>query len=184
MKKYFYLISIIVVALNSFYHPVFAENYPPTEDNMANFIILKERIKAPEVSFLDEKGVQISLNKFKDDVILVNFWASWCAPCIREMPSLDQLQAEMEGKKFQVVAVNQDIKGMAKAKPLLRDKLNLYNLSIYIDKNLKLGRKLNIQGLPTSFFIDKKGFIVGYYTGPLEWNTFAVKNFIAYLINE
>lgn len=165
-------------------YPAFAENNPPTEGSLSGFALLKERTAAPNTPFTDEAGNIRHMGDFEGKVILLNFWASWCAPCLKEMPSLDRLQAEMGSDDFQVVALNQDIKGLKKAKRTLRDKLDLHNLELFLDPKLNLGRDFSIQGMPTTFVIDRQGKIVGSYQGMAEWDSPEAKAMIEYLLNE
>ncbi len=182
--KAFWLSTALLTALTAIGYPAFAENYPPTQGLMSGFVLLKDRTPAPDTPFLDTKDNVRHFTDFGDKVLLVNFWATWCAPCIREMPALDQLQQEMGSENFQVIAISQDFKGAAKAEPFLREKLGLKNLDLFLDSKLKLGKSLNVAGLPTTFAIDKAGKIVGAYTGPAEWNSPDAKALIQYLIDE
>jgi len=182
--KLFWFTYTVLTAFWGIGYPAFAENYPPTEDEMMGFVLLKERTPAPDTPFMDENGNVRHISDFAGKVILINFWASWCAPCMHEMPAFDRLQAHMGSDDFQVVAINQDLKGLKKAKAALRDKLDLHNLEIYLDTKLKLGRAFNIRGLPTTFAIDRQGQIVGAYTGPAEWDSPSSKALLQYLINE
>lgn len=183
-QKAFWFVCAVLTALGAIDHPAFAENYPPTKGAMTGFVLLKERTPAPDTPFMDENGNVRHMSDFGGKVILVNFWASWCPPCLHEMPSLDRLQADMGSDDFQVVAINQDIKGLEKAKPTLREKLDLHNLGLYLDSQLKFGISFNLQGLPSTFAIDKKGRVVGAYTGPAEWDSPAAKTLLQYLIDE
>ena len=151
---------------------------------MRGFVLLKEREMVPEIPFFDEADNIRHLKDFKGQVLLVNFWATWCAPCIREMPDLDELEAELGSDKFKVVAISQDLQGVAKAKPFLREKLGLKNLDLFIDKRMKLGRGLGVQGLPATFLIDKSGRIVGHYTGPAEWSSEDAIKMVTAIIEE
>lgn len=182
--KALWLTSALLTALTGIGYPAFAENYPPTDGAMSGFVLLKERFAAPDIPFTDESGNVRHISDFKNQVILVNFWATWCAPCIHEMPSLDRLQADLGSNDFKVVAINQDIKGLKKAKPMLREKLDLHNLDLFLDPKLKMGRAFNIQGMPATFAIDRKGQIVGAYTGPAEWDSDDAKSLLQALIDE
>lgn len=182
--KNFWSTCALLTALGLLGYPAFAESYPPTDGAMSGFVLLKERTPAPETSFTNESGNAVQMSDFRGKVVLVNFWATWCAPCIHEMPSLDRLQADLGGDDFVVVAINQDIKGRKKAEPMLRDKLDLHNLDLFLDPKLKLGRAFNIQGMPATFAIDRQGRIVGAYTGPAEWDSDDAKSLVQYLIEE
>ncbi|WP_420548262.1 TlpA disulfide reductase family protein [Curvivirga sp.] len=161
-----------------------SDAFPPTKGDMRGFILLKQRELAPEVPFFDGEGNVRHIKDFKGQVILVNFWATWCAPCIKEMPDLDQLEADLGSDDFKVVAISQDLMGAKKAGPFLRDRLKLENLDLFIDKRTKLGRAFGVKGLPATFLIDREGLVVGYYTGPAHWASDDAKAMINYVINE
>ncbi|MCH8036380.1 MAG: TlpA family protein disulfide reductase [Proteobacteria bacterium] len=105
----------------------------------------------------------------KGRVVLLNFWATWCAPCIREMPSLDRLQAALEDRGLAVLAVSIDRGGTEVIRPFA-ERLGLERLGLYHDAKGALFRAFGVTGLPTTFLIDRRGRIVGAYPGPAEWD--------------
>ena len=112
----------------------------------------------------------MTLGDFKGRVMLVNFWATWCAPCIRELPSLDKLQLELGGEGLLVLAVSQDRGGAAIAGPFLK-KLNVNRLGLFIDRKMALGRALAVRALPWTFLVDRDGNLVGQLAGYAEWDS-------------
>ena len=163
-------------------YPVSADNYPPTTGKMRGFVLLKNPVPAPDTPFFDDQDAVRHFSDFGNKVLLVNFWATWCAPCVREMPDLDRLQAELGGADFQVVAINQDIKGAAVAGPFLTGKLGLTNLSLFVDRKMKLGRAFKVRGLPTTLLLDRQHRVIGSYTGPAEWASEDAKKLIRHVI--
>ena len=137
-----------------------ATDYPPTDGEMSGFILVKDRVPAPTIPFQLGDGTETDLTAFQGKVLIVNFWATWCALCIKEMPSLDRLQAAFPGEDFEVVAVNQDRGGAKKAEPFLRERLDLHNLAVYLDPKFKLGRAFKNRGLPATYAIDRDGNLV------------------------
>ena len=87
--------------------------FPPTEGDMGAFVLVKNRPAAPEVAFLDEDEEAVAVPDFAGKVLLINFWATWCPPCVREMPALDRLQADMGSDDFKVIAISADAGGKA-----------------------------------------------------------------------
>ncbi len=102
--------------------------------------------------------------------MLLNFWATWCAPCIREMPALDRVQAALAGEGLEVVAVSQDFAGRKVVEPFFL-RLGLAHLRIYYDTGGALSRALGVAGLPTTLLIDRQGRIVGGLEGPADWDS-------------
>jgi thiol-disulfide isomerase/thioredoxin len=112
---------------------------PPLEGMFKdNFTLLESPVPAPQTGFLDQSGAMVTLAAFRGRVVLLNFWATWCAPCIREMPALDRLQAELGDQGLTVLAVSQDRGGAKVVGPFL-DKLKLDNLAIYLDPAGRMG---------------------------------------------
>ena len=101
---------------------------------------------------------------------MLNLWATWCAPCRREMPSLDRLQAKYGGDGLEVIALSLDRGDIAKVRAFF-DELAISNLAIYQDPKGRAGRELAAPGLPTTVVIDRAGQEVGRLLGPAEWDS-------------
>jgi len=101
--------------------------------------------------------------------VLLNFWATWCAPCVKEMPSLDKLQAEMGKDKFVVLPLSLDGPSKPKVAPFYADR-KLANLGIYFDKGKKALGALDISVLPTSVLVDPEGREIGRMEGDADWD--------------
>ena len=126
-------------------------------------------IALPAVAFTDADGRPVSLEDFRGKIVLVNFWATFCAPCLHEMPSLDNLQAKLGGEDFQVVAINLDPAGVER--PLAWLKKNaVERLAFYHDKSWASARDLGAPGMPTTLLIDRSGKEVARLTGAAEWD--------------
>jgi thiol-disulfide isomerase/thioredoxin len=124
----------------------------------------------PELTFFDADGNEVALADFRGDVVVLNLWATWCAPCRREMPSLDRLQAELGGDGLKVIALSLDRGDIVKVRDFF-DELELANLAIYHDPKGRAGRELGAPGLPTTVVIDRAGQEVGRLLGPAEWDS-------------
>ncbi len=135
---------------------------------MANFTPLPNPLPVPVMTFRDGNGRKRTLADFADKVVLVNFWATWCGPCRREMPDLDKLQTRLGGPEFMVVALSSDRKGLAVVRKFYREH-NIQNLDTFIDKTSAVQRAFGVYGLPTSVLIDARGREVGRLVGPAEW---------------
>jgi thiol-disulfide isomerase/thioredoxin len=124
---------------------------------------------APEATFTDADGKPASLADFKGKPVLVNLWATWCEPCLREMPSLDRLQARLDGR-LTVLAVSEDRGGGRLVNPFVA-KLGLGSLKIYLDPKSEVARAFGVRGLPTTIVIDADGRVRGRVEGAAEWDS-------------
>ena len=106
---------------------------------------------------------------FVGKTIVLNLWATWCGPCIKEMPSLDRLFGKVDGRNTVVIAVSQDSGGVAVAQPFLQ-RIGINNLAAYADPARKLWRDFEVRGLPTTFVISPNGMIVARVEGAIEWD--------------
>jgi thiol-disulfide isomerase/thioredoxin len=129
---------------------------------------------APALEFSAGDGQPATLEDFKGHWVLVNLWATWCAPCIKEMPSLDRLQAQF-GPLLSVLAISEDHKGAETVDPFVA-KLGLKSLKIYLDAGGKLVSSLGVSGLPTSYLIDPDGHIRARLEGAADWDAPKTRN--------
>ncbi|WP_373085814.1 TlpA family protein disulfide reductase [Sneathiella sp.] len=134
-----------------------------------------------DFTFINADGEQVQISDYKGKVVLLNFWATWCAPCREEMPGLDQLQADMGGDDFQVVAISQDLQGMEKVQAFFK-KYKIKNLGAFNDKTLKSGRSAGVFGLPASILLNADGKEIGRLVGPAEWDAPESKALIQHII--
>ena len=125
---------------------------------------------APELSFEDAQGKQLSLADFRGRVVVLNLWATWCAPCLREMPSLDRLQAEHGGDRLHVLPLSLD-RGELERIEAFYAEAGIRHLQIYRDPQAAASRALGAFGLPTTVVLDREGREVGRVLGPDEWDS-------------
>lgn len=123
----------------------------------------------PVVTFASGDDKPLTLADYKGKVVLVNFWATWCAPCVSEMPSLDQLQKKMGKDKFVILPLSLDGPTRAKVAPFYQDK-KLGELGIYFDKGRNAMQALGISVLPTSILVDADGRELGRIEGEADWS--------------
>ncbi len=148
----------------------------------ANFTFFDEPRPVPEVRFTDGEGRDLSLDRFRGKVVLLNLWATWCAPCRREMPALDRLQARLGGDDFEVLALAVDRGGAAKVKEFL-DELGIERLGLYVDSSTRALRALGAYGLPTTLLIDRAGREVMRVIGATEWDGAEIVDLVRHLID-
>jgi thiol-disulfide isomerase/thioredoxin len=148
-----------------------------SQGHMAAFVFKKEPETLPEVRFQDAHGAEKSLADWRGKVVLVNLWATWCAPCRKEMPALDRLQKELGSPKFEVVAISVDRTGLAGARKFL-DETKVENLALYADPTTRLSSQLKAVGLPITVLLDTEGREIGRLVGPAEWDSEDAKRLI------
>jgi thiol-disulfide isomerase/thioredoxin len=126
----------------------------------------------PDLAFQDASGTMKKLSDWRGRTVLLNLWATWCVPCRKEMPALDELQAKLGDKDFEVVAVNIDTRDLEKPKTWLRD-AGIKSLAYFSDEKAKVFQDLKMVGkafgMPTSILIDKAGCEIATLSGPAEW---------------
>jgi len=137
---------------------------------MSTFLVHKAPRDLPQFKFNNADGTPLTLDQWKDKVVLLNLWATWCAPCRKEMPSLDRLKAQLGGDEFDVVAISVDRGGIDKPKAFL-EKIGTEHLALYHDPTGRLGAKLKAFGMPTTLLINRKGEEIGRLIGPAEWDS-------------
>ncbi len=143
---------------------------PPISGSVQNFIVHDSPFPAPDTPFASQNDGEKTLQDMQGKVTLVNFWATWCGPCVRELPSIQRLQAEMAGDDFQVALVSQDRDGYKRIVPFLK-RLKIDIPGSFLDEKLKLSRALSVRSLPVSLLLDTEGNEVGRVTGAAEWDT-------------
>ncbi|MEO0763233.1 MAG: TlpA disulfide reductase family protein, partial [Pseudomonadota bacterium] len=132
-----------------------------------------------ETGFETGDGQPVTLADFAGDVVVMNIWATWCPPCVHEMPSLDRLAATMAGSDVQVITVSVDRTGVGRVERFFADTGNeahprIEALEIYIDKPNRLPREAAVIGLPVTMILDRQGREIARLTGDAEWDAPAV----------
>ena len=136
--------------------------------DIKNIFINKELKKYGELTFLDDKKNQINLRDYNGKLILLNFWATWCAPCKKEMPSLDKLQVREELDNLEIFTVNVGQDNLEKSLKFFEN-LKIKNLKIYFDSPSTLAKKLGLRGIPTSILINKDGLEFARIVGSIDF---------------
>lgn len=127
------------------------------------------RLPLRDIDFTDGNGAPRSLADFRGRLILVNVWATWCAPCRQEMPALDRLQARLGGPKFEVVAISIDKEGAAVVRPFFRE-LGLKSLRIYLDTSGEAMAGLGGVAIPITLLVDSGRREMWRVSGPVDWD--------------
>ena len=129
-------------------------SYALEKPDIKNLILIKEVKKYKEVIFKDENQKNLNLADYKGKLIILNFWATWCAPCREEIPSLDILQSNKALSNLKIFPINIGQEDLLKSKTFFK-KLNIQNLNIYFDNPKTLAKILNLRGVPTTILFNK-----------------------------
>ncbi len=140
------------------------------QGDMAAFLFNNPPKELPELKFLNPDLTEISLADFKGKTILLNVWATWCAPCRAEMPTLDDLQAKLGSDKFEVVTISVDRKEPEVPQAFF-DEISIKNLKLYTNPTASAMRTLRARGLPLTMLINAEGKEVGRLMGAAEWDS-------------
>ena len=155
---------------------------PERVGQMQSFAITHS-LRAPlAVAWRDANGQEISLAAFRGKVVMLNFWASWCSPCLRELPSINRLQARLGGDQFTVVALNVDRGGKSVADRYTR-RLKLDKLALYMDQSNNAAKSMKVKNMPTTIIFDAEGREVGRLVGAAEWDTEEAINLLKWFID-
>ncbi len=153
------------------------------EGSMLKLAVLDAPAEVTLTTFTDAEGGEHRLADWKGKVILVNFWATWCAPCRKELPALDALNRDFGGEDFAVVTIaagRNALPGITR----LFDEVGVTSLPIYLDPKLQLSREMGVLGLPVSLLLDREGREIARMSGDAEWNSESARAIVAALIAE
>ena len=148
-------------------------------EGIKNLVINKEFKKYDSLTFLNDKNKLLDLNDYKGNLILLNFWATWCAPCKEEMPSLDLLQNQENLDKLKIFPINVGQDNLENSLKFFED-LKIKNLKIYFDSPITLAKKFGLRGIPTSILFNKDGLEFARIIGSIDFND---QKFIDWLAN-
>lgn len=141
---------------------------PEAEVSMATFVKHPAPKDIPPITFVDASGAEKDFSVLKGKVTLLNLWATWCAPCRKEMPELSKLQKELGGADFQVVELSEDLKGYEPSAKYLKE-VGADNLTLYADDKAKALDALAAPGLPVTLLLNREAQEIGRLIGPAPW---------------
>ena len=144
-------------------------SYASEKPDIKNLVLIKNPKIYEDVIFKDINQKNVNLDDFKGKLILLNFWATWCAPCKEEMPSLDALQSNSNLSNLKIFPINIGKEDASKSELFFKE-LNIKNLDIYIDTPITLAKKFSLRGVPTTILFNKKGEEFARIIGSIDFN--------------
>jgi peroxiredoxin len=138
--------------------------------------------ETPDFTLMALEGRPVQLREFRGKLVLLNFWATWCAPCLHEMPSMERLYQTFKETEFALLAVSMDRQGEEVAKPFV-DNLKL-TFPVLVDNTSEVARQYGVRGLPTTYLIDPDGLLIGAVIGARDWYRTEAKALIAGLLRQ
>ena len=143
--------------------------YTAEKPNIKNLILTKNQKVYEELIFKDANQKDVDLVDYKGKLVILNFWATWCAPCKEEMPSLDNLQANISLNNLKVFPINIGQESLSKSEYFFRE-LNIKNLAIYFDSPITLAKKFSLRGVPTTILFNKEGKEFARIIGSIDFD--------------
>lgn len=137
--------------------------------NIDNLVLLEKPKTYEQVIFKDKNQKDLDLSDYKGKLLVINFWATWCAPCREEMPSLDSLQSDKRLTNLKVFPINIGQENLLKSE-MFFEELGIQNLEIYFDSTITLAKKFSLRGLPTTILFDKEGNEFARIIGSIDFN--------------
>lgn len=153
----------------------------PSDGTVNSFRWLKNPLVLPQTSIQQWPAERVSLSSFKGRIVLVNLWATWCPPCVHELPALDRLQQRLGGEDFVVVAVSVD-RDPELARQLFVEKLALSHLQFYIEAPERLAKTFPLDVLPSNFILDREGRAIGMLRSYVDWDSPSADEFVRRLV--
>ncbi len=144
-------------------------SYAIEKPDIKNLILTKNPKIYDEVVFKDTRQKDVNLADFKGKLLILNFWATWCAPCREEMPSLDNLQSNINLDNLKIFPINIGQEDILKSESFFNE-LNIQNLDIYFDSPITLAKKFSLRGVPTTILFNKKGKEFARIIGSIDFN--------------
>jgi thiol-disulfide isomerase/thioredoxin len=145
---------------------------PLARGEVAGVVVASRPLRLPDLAFRDGSGNERHLAEWRGRTVLLNLWATWCVPCRKEMPALDELQGKLGGPPFEVVSINIDTRDSDKPRTWFKE-VGITHLGYYTDASAKVFQDLKLVGraigMPTTLLVDPVGCEIGTIAGPAEW---------------
>ena len=181
-KEFNYPLAILIFVAVTVMIIILSLKLNDSSFEFTNQVAIETGTAAPDFTFPGINGKKVSLSDYKGKVVLVNIWATWCRPCVDEMPSMEKLYRKFKEENFEILAVSIDETGLKAVAPFMEK--HKLTFSALIDPKGAIKSVYGITGVPESFIIDKQGQLIKKIVGPLDWATPKVFQFFNELIQK
>ena len=170
-KKLNYLVFFIYLISSSVAYSI-------DRPDVNNLIIHKEKKSIGEIEFFNSKKNKVTLDDYKENLVIINFWATWCLPCKEEMPHLDKLKSKSKFQDIEILPINIADEELIKSKEFFEE-LNINNLEIFYGSSLELAKEFKLRGIPTTIIIDKEGYEFARIIGFIDFENKSFLNWLS-----
>ena len=177
--KLFYCLLVFILSMPA--HATHETN-EPSDGTVRSFRPVSPPLQVPPIAFKDRDSKSVTFEAFKGKVVLLNIWATWCGPCLRELPALDRLQKRFADREFVVLPISIDEGGLAVVKPYYQ-RLKLDNLGMYNDHRMALRSFFPLDVVPANFIIDREGMAVSFLRSYVNWDDPEVDDMVNFYLN-
>jgi peroxiredoxin len=160
-------ISLVILGCAIFLHPLFSPAFAGGSRPELKTTAVVQGTLAPNFALKNLQGKTVDLASYRGQVVLVNFWATWCPPCRTEMPSMEKLQTLLAGEKFVMLAINVEEDGQDNVADFLKD--NPHSFTILLDPEAEVQALYGVYRFPETFVIGKDGIITDHIIGAIDW---------------
>lgn len=131
--------------------------------------VLPKSYPIEAVPFKDAQGKSIDFSQYKGQVVMVNMWATWCPPCVRELPAIDRFKAKFDPNEFRILPISIDMKGKEQVEPFLAS-LGMDKFETYYDPQQQLGQVFPLDTIPATFILNQQGELIAFVRTFVDWD--------------
>ncbi|GIU31434.1 alkyl hydroperoxide reductase [Shewanella hafniensis] len=150
-------------------YPGMQQTTKPMESTVDLINVLPKTFPIEPVTFNDVDGKTIDFSQFKGKIIMVNMWATWCPPCVRELPAIERLATKFKAEDFVLLPISIDAEGKQQVQPFLSS-LGMPNFNSYYDQPQSLGDVFPLDTIPATFILDQQGQLIAFVRSYVDWD--------------
>lgn len=173
----------LLVGGDAYAYPGMQQSTKPIESTVDLINVLPQTYPIKPVAFNDVNGKAIDISHYKGKVIMVNMWATWCPPCIRELPAIERLATKFKSEDFVLLPISIDAEGKQQVQPFLNS-LGMTGFSSYYDPEQNLGKVFPLDTIPATFILDQNGQLIAFVRSFVDWDDAKVISLIQSFIDK